>query len=122
MRGTPMQISRRDLGKLALAAIPAAKLLAKANSKWGGVQIGINAPYSFHNMPPGADDILKYLDQLGLNAVELRSQPVEGWLKAPVVPAAPGRGKPPSTPEETAARKAAMEALNKWRLGVSAEQ
>src|SRR3954454_24496540 len=108
-----MQISRRDLGKLALASLPAAKLLDKANSKWGGVQIGINAPYSFHNMPPGADDILTYLDQLGLNAVELRSQPVEAYLKAPVVPPAAGRGRPPLTPEQESARKAGMEELQK---------
>jgi len=117
-----MKISRRDLGKLALAAVPAARLLAKANSKWGGVQIGINAPYSFHNLPPGADDVLKYMDQVGLNATELRSQPVEGWLKAPVVPPAAGRGRPALTPEQEAERKAAMEALNKWRLGVSTDQ
>jgi sugar phosphate isomerase/epimerase len=117
-----MQLTRRDLGKLALAALPAAKLLAKANSKWGGVQIGINAPYSFHNMPPGADDVLKYLDQLGLNAVELRTQPVESFLDAPVVPLAPGRGKPPLTPDEQAARKAAMVALNKWRTSLSIDK
>ena len=42
-----MSLSRRDLGKLALAALPASRLLAKTNSKFGGVQIGINAPYSF---------------------------------------------------------------------------
>jgi sugar phosphate isomerase/epimerase len=117
-----MNYSRRDLGKLALAALPAARLLAKANSKFGGVQVGINAPYSFHNMPGGADDILKYMDQLGLNAVELRSQPVEGFLKAPVVPPAAGRGRPPLTPEQEAARAAAAEELRKWRLALSVDQ
>ena len=117
-----MNYTRRDIAKLALAALPAAKLLAKANSKWGGVQIGINAPYSFHNMPGGADDILKYLDQVGLNAVELRSQPVEGYLQAPVVPPAPGRNQPALTPEQAAARKAAMEELNKWRVALPVEK
>jgi hypothetical protein len=116
-----MDITRRDLAKLALAAVPAAKLLAKANSKWGGVQIGINAPYSFHNMPPGADDILKYMDQLGLNATELRSQPVEGWLQAPAVPPAAARGKK-LTPEQEAERKTAMDALNKWRTSLSIDK
>jgi sugar phosphate isomerase/epimerase len=117
-----MNYSRRDVAKLALAALPAARLLAKANSRFGGVQIGINAPYSFHNMPGGADDILKYMDQLGLNAVELRSQPVEAFLKAPVVPPAAGRGKPPLSPEQEAARTAAAEELRKWRLAVSVDQ
>jgi sugar phosphate isomerase/epimerase len=115
-----MQLTRRDVAKLALAALPAARLLAKANSKIGGVQIGINSPYSFHNMPPGADDILKYLDQLGVNAVELRSQPVEAYLQAPVVP--PGRGRPALTPEQADARKAALEELQKWRLALSVDK
>src|SRR5436309_15453977 len=102
-----MMYSRRDLSKLALAAIPAARLLAKPNSKFRGVQVGINAPYSFRGMPGTADDILKYMLLLGLNGVELRSQPVEGYLGAPVVPAAPRRNGPPLTPEQDAARKEA---------------
>jgi len=117
-----MQFSRRDLAKLALAAVPAARLLAKPNSKFGGVQIGINAPYSFHNMPGSADDIIKYMTQLNLSAVELRTQPVEAFLGAPVVPAAPRRNEPPATPEQQAARKAAAEDLRKWRLGVSMDR
>lgn len=44
-----MTDTRRDLAKLTLAALPASRLLAaKPNSKFGGVQIGINAPCSFH--------------------------------------------------------------------------
>ena len=54
-----MNYTRRDLAKLALAAFPAATLsAAKLNSTFGGVQVGINAPYSFHNMADGADDVL----------------------------------------------------------------
>ena len=122
-----MNISRRDLGKMAIAAVPAigmpvSSLLAKPNSKFGGVQIGINAPYSFHNMPGGADDIIKYLTQLNLSSVELRTQPVEGFLGAPVVPAAPGRNKPPLTPEEQAARRTALDELRKWRLALSVDR
>jgi len=118
-----MKFTRRDLGKMALAAIPASSLLAKPNSKFGGVQIGINAPYSFHGMPGGADDIIKYMTQLNLSAVELRTQPVEGFLGAPVVPAAPNaRSKTAQTPEQKAARDAALEALRKWRLSVTVDQ
>ena len=118
-----MQFTRRDLGKMAIAALPASSLLAKLNSKFGGVQIGINAPYSFHGMPPGADDIIKYMTQLNLSAVELRTQPVEAFLGAPVVPVAPGgRNKTAQTPEQVAARKAALEELQKWRLSVSVDQ
>jgi len=102
--------------------VPVSSLLAKPNSKFGGVQIGINAPYSFHNMPGGADDVIKYLTQLNLSSVELRTQPVEGFLGAPVVPAAPGRNKPPLTPEEQAARRTALEELRKWRLALSVDR
>jgi hypothetical protein len=117
-----MEFTRRDLGKLALAALPVSRLLAaKPNSKWGGVQVGINAPYSFHNMPGSADDILKYMTQLGLNGVELRSQPVEGFLGAPAIPQAGGRGRT-LTPEQDAARKQAIADLEKWRLALSMDR
>jgi sugar phosphate isomerase/epimerase len=112
-----MIYTRRDFGKIALAAVPVC-LLAKPDSKFGGVQIGINAPYSFHGMPGGADDILKYVTDLGLSSVELRSQPVEGFFGAPSATRAaspPGPRKPP-TEEQLAAQRAAAEALEKWRL------
>jgi sugar phosphate isomerase/epimerase len=139
-------MTRRDFGKLAAAALPASTLLggAKIDSNWGGVQIGINAPYSFHNMPGGADDIINYCTQTGIGALELRLQPVEGWLNAPkpwtaparppaqpapqvsssagnppAAPAKKGGGRPPLTPEQQAERKAANEALEKWRLSQS---
>jgi hypothetical protein len=116
-----MGYTRRDLGKIALAALPA-RMFAKPNSRFGGVQIGINAPYSFHGMPGGADDVLKYLTELGLSAVELRSQPVEAFFGAPipVQPARP-RGVPP-TPEQQAAARASAEALEKWRLSASMDK
>jgi hypothetical protein len=104
--------TRRDIAKLALAALPATRLLAKPNSKFGGVQIGINAPYSFHGMPADADSVLQDLLQLGLSAVELRSQPVEQFYGAPKVPSG-GRNL---TPEQKAAQRDAIQALAKWRL------
>jgi len=73
-------------------------------------------------MPGGADDVIKYLTQLNLSSVELRTQPVEGFLGAPVVPAAPGRNKPPLTPEEQAARRTALDELRKWRLALSVDR
>ena len=118
-----MNLTRRDMGKLALAALPISRLLAKPNSKFGGVQVGINAPYSFRGMPGTADDILKYMLQLGLNGVELRSQPVEGFLGAPVVP-------PAARPRRAAAHARAggraqsrrRTILQKWRLSLSTDR
>ena len=75
--------TRRDFGKFALALLPASTLMAKQDSKWGGVQVGINAPYSFKGMSGNADKMLEYLKQIDLNALELRLQPVEAWLGAP---------------------------------------
>ena len=132
-----MTYTRRDLAKLGLAALPAAKLLAKPNSNIDGVQIGINAPYSFRGAAESADEVLAAMIELGLSAVELRSQPVEAALGAPIPP--PGRPRPrpsadgnaadppprprgkraPPTPEEIAARRAAAEELRKWRLAAS---
>lgn len=127
-----MRYTRRDFGKLALAALPGTKLLsareldaagllqAKPNSKFGGVQIGINAPYSFRNMPGGPDDVLTYCQQLGISALELRSQPVETFLGVPshLVGGGGGgrRGQP--TPEQQAAQRARADELLKWRLSV----
>jgi len=57
-----VDLTRRDLGKLALAAIPASRLLAKPNSNFDGVQVGV-ITYSYRSMP-GANDaeaLLKYI-------------------------------------------------------------
>ena len=105
-----MNITRRDFFGLAAAALP---LVAKPNSNFGGVHIGINAPYSFRGMPGGADDVLKYLLGLGLSTVELRSQPVEGALGAPVVT----RTREPQSDQGNVA-----EALERWRLSASIDR
>ncbi|HEY1339991.1 MAG TPA: TIM barrel protein [Bryobacteraceae bacterium] len=115
-----MPYSRRDFGKIALAALPVAKLFAKPDSKFGGVQIGINVPYSFRGMFGDANSIQQYMTELNLSVVELRSQPVEQFYGAPEIPRAPGGRGAQRTPEEQekarAATKAAAEALEKWRL------
>lgn len=91
---------------MALVALPAS-LLAKPDSRWGGVQIGINVPYSYRGLPGSADDILQMTTGLGLSAVELRSQPVEAFLGAPDSSSI----RAPRTPE-----------LEKWRLAASMEK
>jgi sugar phosphate isomerase/epimerase len=115
-----MNITRRELGRLALAGASAASLsAAKPNSNFGGVQVGVNIPYSFHGMPSNADQILDYLAQVNISAVELRTQPIEAFLGAPaaaargVGEAAPG--KDPLTPQQAAE----IQELKKWRLSRS---
>jgi sugar phosphate isomerase/epimerase len=129
-----MNFTRRDFSKLALAAVPASQLLAaKPNSRWGGVQVGINAPYSFTRMSGTADKIIQYMTQLNLSACELRLQPVEAYLNAPGVIASPNdrpAGSPDPrarrgqalTPEQKAAQAAEAAELSKWRLALSQDK
>ncbi len=86
--------TRREFHHLALSILPGAALLADArpilaaaerpDSRVAGVHIGLNVPYSFGNMAMTADEILKSCVQLGLSAVELRTQPVEAFMGGPV--------------------------------------
>ncbi len=125
-----MSFTRREFGKLAIATWPAAGLLlrstglmaaAKPDSKWAGVQVGMNVPYNFGegNYLSG-EEILKRCVQLNVSGVELRMQPVELFMGSPQAIAAAGRGRPTGrtemTPEQQAAQKAAAEDLRKWRL------
>ncbi len=73
-----MDYTRRDFGKLVIAGVPTVGLLtsefalanvlqAKPNSKWAGVQVGMNVPYNFGtgNYTTG-DEILAKCVQLGV--------------------------------------------------------
>jgi sugar phosphate isomerase/epimerase len=111
-----MKLTRRDLGKLAMATIPGTGLLApyaawaqraaRPNSKFAGVQIGMNVPYNFGGRDMNADELLDRLLTLSVNAVEMRSQPVESFLGSP---AANGQ-------------KVDAEAMRKWRASVSMDR
>ena len=104
---------------MVLAAVPAAPVLramgrgstvvaAQPNSKWAGVQVGLNVPYSFGTRTMSADETLAKTLQLGISAVELRSQPVELAMGAPLSVLQPARG--------AEAQKAPASALREWRL------
>src|SRR5512133_2453125 len=86
-----MDFTRRDLGKLALAALPASRLLAqKPNSKFDGVQVGV-ITYSYRSMP-GANDapaLLKYIVDSGVSGIELMGPAAEIYAGSP---AGAGRG------------------------------
>jgi sugar phosphate isomerase/epimerase len=124
-----MPYSRREAGKLALAALPAVAFLRgatpafaraqKPNSKFAGVLVGLNVPYNFGTQSEWpADRILKAVVDLGVSGLELRAQPIEIFAGAPkelVYPAGTPRGTTP-TPEQQAARKQGAADLTKWRL------
>src|SRR6185295_10991375 len=119
--------TRREFAKRSLATLPAIGFLssfhsmaaaessldAKPNSKFAGVQIGLNVPYSFGNGSMSAEDILKNCVQLGLSAVELRTQPVEIFLGAPADLVFPKKGA------DALAGASRAEQIAKWRKALS---
>ena len=107
-----MPYTRRELGKLMLT-LPVAGLLprdvfagwqAKPNSKWAGVQVGLNVPYNYGSRDMPIDEVLAKTLELGASAVELRSQPVELSMGAP------------GTGQRGQDQKVAAETLRAWRL------
>lgn len=125
--------SRREFGKLALTALPAATLLTdplkawaqagKPNSLINGVQVG-TITYSYRSMPDQSGEAtLRYIVDSGINAIELMSGPAEQFAGAPSAGRGGGgrRGQPP-TPEQQAAQWAAAGQLKQWRLSVSMDK
>ena len=121
-------LPRREFVKRSLALLPAVGLLSvlqrlgaaetpaapvRPNSKFAGVQIGLNVPYSFASGTMSGDDILKNCVALGLSAVELRTQPVEAFLGVSPDLVNPKKGA------DTLPPAARAEQLAKWRKSVS---
>lgn len=118
-----MAYTRREFGRLATAALPAACLIpntlraqggeARPDSKWAGVQVGLNVPYNFGGRMMPADDVLANTIALGISALELRAQPIEAFLGGPPTPnGAGGRNPAPAVTE-------AFAALRRWRTSAS---
>ena len=107
-----MKYTRREIGKFALLAPLAAlaprglSAAAKPNSKFAGVQLGMNVPYNFGGRDMDPDELLQRCLQLNVSALELRSQPVETFLGSP---AAGGK-------------QASADVLRKWRATVSMDR
>jgi sugar phosphate isomerase/epimerase len=121
-----MLYTRREIGKMALAALAATRLEAKPNSKFGGVQIGvIISPYNYHEIPVAADELLPHLVQLGISAIELQDVRVEVYAGASPAVREGYSGSPRvglSPEEREAAQRKAAEDLRKWRLSVSLDK
>jgi len=119
-----MLYTRRDLGKLALAAPLAGALrAAMIDSKFYGVQIGA-ITYSFNSIAnPDVEAIIRAYVEIGLGEAELMSNHCESLAGAP---SAGGRGGggggrgAAATPEQVAARQEAQAKLTKWRADANA--
>jgi sugar phosphate isomerase/epimerase len=125
-----MLYTRRDLGKLALAAPLAGSLkAAKINSVIDGIQFGA-ITYSFSGMTP--DQIIQAMVDVGLGEVELMSNHCEQAAGAPSAGrggygGGGGRGVgggggagAPLTPEQQAAQAEAQKKLADWRASATA--
>ena len=111
-----MQYTRRDIGKLALAAMPLARALSaeRINSNFSGVQIGA-ITYSFNRIAsPDPVAIIKAYVEIGIGEAELMSNHCEALAGAPAAGRG-GGGRGNLTPEQQAARQAAQEQLRQWR-------
>src|SRR4051812_50024561 len=128
-----MAYTRREFGRLALAGLPAAAVLARTESIFGafaqakpnsminGVQIG-TITYSYRSMPDqSAQATLKYVVDSGISAIELMNGPAESFAGAPQG-ARGGGGRQQPTAAQQAAQREAAEQLQKWRTAASMER
>jgi sugar phosphate isomerase/epimerase len=113
--------SRRQFGKIAVAAgvagmVPYPALALAADMK-SGVHVGLNT-YSLRSIPhDGAvDTIIKAMLTTGITECELMAMHIEPPSQAPRIAPGPDGVRPPLTPEQQAAQKAAADALIQWRL------
>ncbi len=91
----------------------------KPNSKVNGVQLGLTT-YSYRSIPHSADEVLQYVLEAGVNAVEMRSV-LEESLGLPQAPARQARSGNPTDAEKAERAKAAedlKETQRKWRLSL----
>ena len=124
-----MQITRRDLGKIAMASVPLSRAFAAKmiDSKFGGVQIGA-ITYSFNRIAsPDPEAIIKAYVEIGLGEAELMSNHCEALAGAPAMPAfgrggggravhpaaAPGAQRQAARPDNRRHREAAAEAVRR---------
>ena len=123
-----MEITRRDLGKIALASVPLSRAFGAKmiDSKFGGVQIGA-ITYSFNRIAsPDPEAIIKAYVEIGLGEAELMSNHCEALAGAPAMPAfgrggggagrapggpAPAGAAPGGAPGQPGTREAAAEAV-----------
>jgi xylose isomerase-like TIM barrel protein len=108
-----MNYTRRELGRLLLSSVPLATLIPrmglaadKPNSTFAGVTVGMNVPYNFGTRTMTVDEVISRTTQLNISAVELRSQPIELLMGAPMNVLQPPRGE----------EKQAITDLRGWRM------
>ena len=130
-----MRYTRREIGKLALTALPVASLLARPfaalaqtrpNSAVDGVRLERLFTATARMQDQSAEATLRYVIDSGISQIEFMGGPVEAFAGAPQAPQRGGgggrRGGQPPTPEQQAAQREAAEKLKAWRTSVSMDR
>jgi sugar phosphate isomerase/epimerase len=125
-----MRYTRRQAGRIALTALPAALLArpfpaiaqSKPNSLINGVRVGA-ITYSYRSMPDqSAEAMLRYVVESGIGEIEFMGAAVEAFAGAPQAPAGGGRRGGQPTPGQQAAQREAADKLKAWRTSVSMDR
>ncbi|HEX6223577.1 MAG TPA: sugar phosphate isomerase/epimerase, partial [Chryseolinea sp.] len=110
------------IGSSAVGAPSIIRSLAKPNSKFNGVQIGV-ITYSFRSLPCNAEQVLKYCIDCNISAIELMGNTGEAFAGAPHTSTEPrtfpsGPRQEP-TPEQKAEQEQKAKEIADWRSTVS---
>lgn len=105
---------------------PLGFLAMKPNSKFAGVQVG-TITYSFRSMPHNVDQLIQFLLEANVSAIELMGDPAETYAGKPVAPARTGPPPAPGQrPQMTDEQRAQMAEYNKkvaeWRATVTMDK
>ncbi|HSU52118.1 MAG TPA: sugar phosphate isomerase/epimerase [Segetibacter sp.] len=96
----------------------------KPDSKFAGVQVGV-ITYSYRSMPGNVEQLLQYITESGISAIELMGDAVEDFAGKPANPvkpsAVPGQ-RPQLTDEQKAQRAAYEKQVADWRATVSMDK
>jgi sugar phosphate isomerase/epimerase len=98
----------------------------KPDSKFFGVQVGV-ITYSFRSMPGTVEQLLQYIVDSGISAIELMGDAVEDYAGKPVNPVkfppfVPGQKRPELTDEQKAQLSVYENQVAGWRASVSMEK
>lgn len=98
----------------------------KPDSKFAGVQIGV-ITYSYRSMPGSVEQLLQYIVDSGISAIELMGDAVEEYAGKPkstfkMPPPQPGQPRPQLTDEQKVQLAAYQKQVAEWRATVAMDK
>jgi hypothetical protein len=108
--------TRREFGRIGLAAVPLARAWAALNSTINGVRIGVQSS-CFTGSGMGIDAIIKMVTGLGFAEIGVMSEHIENYLGAPVQLPGAGRRGPGRSAEQPPLENSASGSVSAARRG-----